>query len=249
MRKKLVNVLVLAVVAFLALNLLTARKNETTEIYSFDPSTTTSGAFTVQIVGDAPFDKPVEQISNPNSGAPVGPATVSVKFPPISQRDKRQYTNDDEWKVWSPSSCSAAAMTSVLNGYGKDVRITDVLASFTEWGAITSNRGLHRYDVFSRMADKHGLKTVYSENKNIDDHLNTVMGYLRQGVPVILNVYDPKYFPGGHFVVGTGINSDGTILIMNSDPASGKSVYQNWPFEGLRSYFTRTPRSAAILPA
>lgn len=245
MRSKLLAVLFLAVLAFLALNFLAGQKsNDNFYIYE----SAGNGYFKAEIIG-SPFEIQPAGSSKPGGLVGLGTTTISVKFPAISQRDKNQYNSEEEWRTWSPSSCSAAAITSVLVGYGKNVRITDVLSYLKDWNAITARAGLHRYDVFSKMAELNGLRAVYSENKNLDSHLESVLGYLRQGYPVILNVYDPQYFPGGHFVVGTGINSDGTILIMNSDPASGKSVYQNWPLDGLKQYFTRTPRSAAILPA
>ena len=174
------------------------------------------------------------------SGKPV--------FPAIWQRDKTQYINDDEWKTWSPSACSAASLSSVLIGYGHPVRITDVLYQFRLENAIKSSVGLYKYDVFSNVASQYGLKVVYSEDKNLDAHFNSVLDFLRQGDPVILNVLDPVYFPDGHFIVATGLNPDGTVAIMNPDPTGGAQVNQNWTQDSLKLYFSRMKRSAAALP-
>ncbi|HEX2914694.1 MAG TPA: C39 family peptidase, partial [Chloroflexia bacterium] len=115
--------------------------------------------------------------------------------------------------------------------------------------AIKAGAGLYRYDVFTSIASKYGLKAVYSEDKNVDAHFNQVLSYLKQGEPVIMNVLDPTYFPAGHFVVATGINSDGTIAVMNPDPVGGKSVEQNWPQDALKLYFGRMARSAVFTKA
>ncbi len=192
------------------------------------------------------------QIIGPN-GPLVGPSFVtsgqSGKFPAISQRDKSQYADEAEWRTWAGSACSAAALTSVLSGYGKGVRITEVLAYLRQQNAIGSNSGLYKYDVFSSIAAKYGLKAVYSEDKDLEGHFAQITKFLQQGVPVVVNVRDPNYFPNGHFVVATGFNADGTVAIVNPDPASGKSVGQNWPVDSLKLYFGRSLRSAAYLPA
>lgn len=183
---------------------------------------------------------------------PPGPATATQgqpgKFPAVWQRDKNQYADETEWRTWAASACSAASMASVLNGYGKSVKVTDVLALMQQQNAISPSAGLFKYDVLQTIPAKYGLKVVYSEDKNLDNHFAQVTNYLKQGYPVILNVRDPAYFPNGHFVVATGLNSDGTLAVMNPDPASGKTVNQNWPLDGAKLYFGRSLRSAAILP-
>lgn len=193
------------------------------------------------------------------TGTPVAAAPISTTpatedapakpvFPPVWQRDKTQYASDAEWKTWANSSCSAASLTSVLVGYGHQVKISDVLNQFEAQNAIKSSVGLYKYNVFSTVASEYGLKVAYSEDKNLDAHFNRVMDYLRRGVPVIVNVLDATYFPSGHFVVATGLNADGTVAIMNPDPADDKGPNQNWTQSSLKLYFSRMTRSAAILP-
>ncbi len=175
--------------------------------------------------------------------------TVSkLVFPAVWQRDKTQYASEDEWKTWAASACSAAALSSVLTGYGHPVKISDVLNQFEQQNAIKSSVGLYKYNVFNTVASKYGLKVAYSEDKNLDSHFGRVLDYLKQGYPVILNVLDPTYFPGGHFIVATGLNPDNTVAIMNPDPTGGKQVNQFWTQDSLKLYFSRMTRSAAILP-
>lgn len=183
--------------------------------------------------------------------APLQTASAVIRklvFPAVWQRDKAQYASEDEWKTWAGSACSAAALTSVLNGYGHPVKISDVLSQFEQQGAIKSTVGLYKYNVFGTVASQYGLKVAYSEDKNLEAHFGRVLDYLRQGYPVILNVLDATYFPSGHFIVATGLNPDNTVAIMNPDPTGGSQVNQNWPVDGLKLYFSRMNRSAAILP-
>jgi hypothetical protein len=197
-------------------------------------------------------DNPVITAQIAGSPPPPGPASASAgqlgRFPVIWQRDKNQYASEAEWRTWAASSCSAASLTSVLSGYGNNVRVSDVLALMQQQNAISSSGGLFDYSVFTTIPAKYGLKAIYSEDKNLDSHFERVLGYLRQGYPVVLNVRDPSFFPNGHFVLATAINQDGTIAIMNPDPAPGKTVNQNWPLDGTKLYFGRSLRSAAILP-
>jgi hypothetical protein len=178
----------------------------------------------------------------------AGAAVRKLVFPGVWQRDKSQYATEEQWKTWAASACSAAALSSVLSGYGHPVRITDVLTRFEQQNAIKSTVGLYKYNVFSTVASEYGLKVAYSENKNLDAHFEQVLSYLKQGYPVILNVLDATYFPSGHFIVATGLNPDNTVAVMNPDPAGSNQVNQNWPLDGLKLYFSRMTRSAAILP-
>jgi hypothetical protein len=191
-----------------------------------------------------PNATPVAPTAIPETAAASGKPV----FPAIWQRDKAQYNSDAEWKTWSPSACSAAALSSVLIGYGHPVRITDVLYQFQQEKAIKSSVGLFKYDVFNNVASQFGLKVIYSEDKDLEAHFGRVLDFLKQGYPVILNVLDPVYFPDGHFIVATGLNPDGTVAIMNPDPTGGSQVNQNWTQDSLKLYFSRMKRSAAVLP-
>ncbi len=240
MRDKMIAVGVLALLLFgVLMVVLGGHKSESSGWFASGES---GGAFQAQVVG-----------GNSSGGGPI--ATIGARagqlahFPAISQRDRQQYASDAEWQTWAASACSAAAMSSVLNGYGVPVRITDVLAQMQQMDAIKAGAGLYRYEAFNSIAAKYNLKTVYSEEKDVDSHFDHIIGYLRQGYPVILNILDSNFFPNGHFIVATGINPDGTIAIINPDPTRDKSVNQNWPVEGLKLYFSRMTRSAAILPA
>lgn len=246
MRHKLLVVGVLALAFFVILNFLLAPKKEP-DIRVSTAKTSQNQLAVVDFVGVATAAP--EPTATPAAPLQTAGATGrKLVFPAVWQRDKTQYASEDEWKTWAPSACSAAALSSVLTGYGHPVKITDVLTQFEQQNAIKSTVGLYKYNVFSTVAGQYGLKVAYSEDKNLEVHFGQVLNYLKQGYPVILNVLDPTYFPAGHFIVATGLNPDNTVAIMNPDPTGGRPVNQNWPVDDLKLYFSRMNRSAAILP-
>lgn len=184
------------------------------------------------------------------AGNTTNPSTGTIlSFPAISQRDKSQYNSDAEWREWAASACSAAAMTSVLNGFGKQVKVSDVLAMMREQNSISSSGGLYRYGVFSSIGGKYGLKVQYSEDKDVNRHFDKIMAALAQGSPVIVNIQDATFFPNGHFIVAVRSNPDGTVSVLNPDPERGKPVSQEWPRDTLKTYFSRSLRSAIFTAA
>ena len=242
MRDKLIIVGGIALVFLVVMFVVVGHKDRATDSFALLSSGGEGSTIAVQVVGG-------ESVQQAASAGSLAGTSVRSHFPAISQRDKSQYASEQEWQTWAASACSAAALSSVLNGYGKQVRITDVLSFMQQQDAIKAGAGLYRYDVIGTLAARYNLRAVYSEDKNLDAHFDQVLGYLKQGYPVILNVLDSTFFPNGHFIVATGINQDGSIAILNPDPTGDKSVNQNWPVEGLKLYFSRMERSAAILPA
>ncbi|MEI6043411.1 MAG: C39 family peptidase [Chloroflexota bacterium] len=190
-------------------------------------SSNLGGGINAQIIGS----------TNPVTG-------VSLTFPAISQRDKRQYSSEAEWKEWSPSACAPAVMVSVLNGYGKQVKISEVLGLMRDQGAISTSQGLFKYGVFSSIASKYGLRTDYSESKDLNRHFDSVIAAVQKGSPVIMNIQDATYFPNGHFIVAVRVNLNETVSVINPDPERGKSVALEWPTATLKTYFSRSLRSA-----
>jgi hypothetical protein len=244
-REKLLMLGALVLALFVFLNFLLAPK-KSPDIWVSQAKASQHQMAAVDFVGVATAAP--EPTAAPAPFQTAGAVARKLIFPAVWQRDKAQYTSENEWKTWAGSACSAAALASVLSGYGHPVKISDVLAQFEQQNAIKSTVGLYKYNVFGTVARQYGLKVAYSEDKNLEAHFGQVLNYLRQGYPVILNVLDATYFPSGHFIVATGLNPDNTVAIMNPDPTGGNQVNQNWPVDGLKLYFSRMNRSAAILP-
>ena len=121
MRNKLIVVGVIALAIFVSLSLLS--KNTTrskTNWFIQSASVGQPGMINAQIVGSNGDNTTTS--TNVNKAVAMGGSftkTVArVNLPAISQRDKSQYANDDEWRTWAPSACSAASIAAVLNGYG-----------------------------------------------------------------------------------------------------------------------------------
>lgn len=169
-----------------------------------------------------------------------------LTLPAFSQRDRQQYLDDAEYNLWSASACSATATAALLNGLGKQVRTSDVLAIMRENNAISPDRGLYDYSVFKKIGDRFNLRTDYREGGDLNSHFNSIISNLKSGTPVIINVIDAQFFPNGHFIAAFRYNSDDTVSVVNPDPLPGRPVIQNWTVDALKTYFSRSPRSAAF---
>ena len=117
----------------------------------------------------------------------------------ISQLDPQQYRSNAEYTTWAYSTCSTAAMTEVLNSYGRHLRITDVLAVESSIGAITPQVGLVADDGIARTAARFGFHTQWGYQYSLDQ----VIDLANQGTPVIVG-FPPERYPGGHLLVVTG---------------------------------------------
>ena len=191
----------------------------------------------------------------------------------ISQRDRTQYDSPDQYIGNAGSSCSATAAAMVLTGYGKNVRIADVLKLMQANGALR-NTGLSA-ETFGVLRDTvptaFGLKGSANANANIDGHLGDIKSWLAQNRAVMADVYDPTFFPGGHWIVLTGFApqsglpatdhglaidatsaawQEGGLYVLNPDPdtRNGRVVEQLWPVSGFKSYFRDTHLSLVYSP-
>jgi ABC-type bacteriocin/lantibiotic exporter with double-glycine peptidase domain len=117
----------------------------------------------------------------------------------ISQLDPQQYRSTAEYTTWASSTCSTAAMTEVMNYYGRHLRITDVLAVESNMEAITPQLGLLADDGIARTVARFGFRTQWGYQYSLDQ----VIDLANQGTPVIVG-FPPERYPGGHLVVVTG---------------------------------------------
>src|SRR5258708_19773524 len=92
-------------------------------------------------------------------------------------------------------------MTEVLDYYGRQYRITDVLAVEARMGAITPQQGLLEDPGIARTVAAFGFQTAWGYQFSLDQIIDTAHG----GTPVIV-AFPPQRYPGGHLVVVTGGN-------------------------------------------
>lgn len=140
--------------------------------------------------------------------APRGHA--SQRLVRLSQLDRSQYATGDEYNTWAYSACSAAAMTEVLDAYGFNLRIHDVLQVESRLGYITPQAGLTADQGIAVTMHQFGVSTTWGEQWT----LAQVLGAANAGTPVIVS-WPPSRYPGGHLVVVLGGNTT-TVEIADS---------------------------------
>src|SRR3712207_3265039 len=154
MRNKLLVVLFLAVAVFVVLNLLSSRNSSEGGIWL--PGSSQGQVVSAQVVDSNGAPVTVVSSNNGGGGGAIRAASGGGgRFPAVWQRDKAQYSTEAEWRTWAASACSAAALTSVLNGYGNSLKVTNVLEYLQQQNAIKAGAGLFRYDVFNSIANKY----------------------------------------------------------------------------------------------
>ena len=117
----------------------------------------------------------------------------------IDQTDPGQYASQQDYQTWSPSTCSAASMTEVINSYGHHYKLADILKVEAGLGEITPESGLLSPNGIDKTVSQFGFQTRWLQNPSLDDLINTA----NSGTPVIIN-FPPSRWAGGHFLVATG---------------------------------------------
>jgi predicted double-glycine peptidase len=128
----------------------------------------------------------------------------------ISQLDPRQYASTQEFDTWAYSTCSTAAMTEVMNYYGRHYRITDVLRVERQLAEITPALGLLEDAGIARTVARFGFETSWGYSRTLDQ----IVALAHQGTPVIV-AFPPSRYPGGHVLVVTGGN-DRAVYVADS---------------------------------
>jgi hypothetical protein len=128
----------------------------------------------------------------------------------IGQLDPAQYTSSQEYNLWAYSTCSTAAMTEVMDAYGRHYRVTDVLQVEARIGEITPQLGLLEEVGIARTVAYFGFKTTWGHNLTLDQ----VIAIANQGKPVIVG-FPPDRYDGGHLIVVIGGNGS-EVLVADS---------------------------------
>jgi hypothetical protein len=129
----------------------------------------------------------------------------------ISQLDPSQYDSTAEYDIWAYSACSAAAMTAVLNAYGRHYRIHDVLVVEAKRGDITPQLGLVSPGGVADTVAQFGFQTPSWGNTL---SLEQIIASANAGTPVIVG-FPPDRYAGGHILIVTGGNS-ATVFVADS---------------------------------
>ena len=136
----------------------------------------------------------------------------------ISQLDPAQYNSQQDYNTWWPSACSAASMTEIINSYGHNYRIADILKAETGVNEITPDAGLLEPYGLDKTLARFNFTTHWLSNPlalpahpSVDDLVNTA----NSGTPVIIN-FPPSRWAGGHLLVALGGNKNYVYLADSS---------------------------------
>lgn len=152
-----------------------------------------------------------------------GNTTVNVSraLVRINQTSIDQYSSQQEHDTWSPSACSAASLTEVINAYRHNYKITDILKIESGIRAITPSQGLLYPEGIDQTATEFGFSTQTLHNPTLDQ----VLTIANSGRPVIVN-FPPATWSGGHFLVVLGESTiDGTSYVHLADSSTLNMQY------------------------
>lgn len=118
----------------------------------------------------------------------------------INQLDPAQYYPAfQDYSLWSPSTCSSAAMTEVINYYGHHYKLGDILKVEAGLYEITPDVGLIEPQGIDRTVAVFGFQTRWLKTGT----LNQVLTVANGGHPVIIG-FPPETWAGGHLLVVIG---------------------------------------------
>jgi hypothetical protein len=133
--------------------------------------------------------------------SPFPKPTASQKIARVNQLDPAQYRSSGEYNTWAYSTCSAAAMTEVINAYGHGYRLTDILKVENAKKQITPELGLlYGTSSIASTVSAFGFNAVALDHPSLEG----ILAAANAGTPVIVGFRDPRDFPTGHILVVRG---------------------------------------------
>lgn len=137
----------------------------------------------------------------------------------ISQLDPRYSSMKFGNFTVGEKGCAPAVAAMVANRFGKKLSMEDAISASTPY---QNNNGTSA-DYFKTVLNSRGINTSYLQGGNVSEQ---IIQRLNNGEQVILLGQDPNnqskdaspFGPNGHYVVATGIDQNGNIII--NDPES-----------------------------
>ena len=118
------------------------------------------------------------------------------------------------------SGCGPSSMAMVLKSYGVNVTPKETAEWSLNNGYRVEGQGTS-WDFFKAIGDQNGLQTTQFTD------IATAKQNLENNIPVIGSMKPGDFTKGGHFLVFSGINKDGTIVTVN-DPGSSARTEKTW---------------------
>lgn len=168
-------------------------------------------------------------------GVFIDGSSLSSEIPLFIQWDKRwgtiPYGNSG---TIASSGCGPTAMAMVLTGLKGNIvgidRNNDGIVDPSEAAAYSIANGFRvegqgtAWGFFSNIGSKAGLKVAQVSPSNYTQ----ILDHLLKGNPVIASMGPSTFTKGGHFIVLTGVDTNGKITV--KDPNSEIKSNQSWDF-------------------
>lgn len=133
----------------------------------------------------------------PVAHSQVETSTASARTQRIAYHTADQYDTEYQRTIWGPSACSGIVLVVVMNAYGTDVRVVDVIQKELDLGVWSVELGLLREEGLAMTANQFGYSTDASRTRSLQE----IITIANQGRPVIVSIRDTAHFPTGHFIV------------------------------------------------
>lgn len=150
---------------------------------------------------------------------PQGFSGASKALKRLAQMDPGQYSSVQQYHTWAPSACSTTAMTEVINAYGYNYHISDILQAQISQSAISPELGLLKLDGIDHTVAQFGFSTAQLSKAPLD----SLISVANSGWPIIVDFPPSGDWPTGHFLVVIGGDSD-TVVLADSSPSNLTAV-------------------------
>lgn len=200
-------------VLFLALVLILSALPRYTAVSTHEATWSQS---TFRMPGTKPATTAVAQMAPVTPiAAPTGQSiNASQTLARIFQLDAPQYASTSDETTWGMSACSTAAITEVINAYGFQYRVADILHVQAQIGAITPDEGLTSDAGIEATAARFGFTTSWGHQLSLDQVIATA----NSGHPVIVAFPPGAAAPWmtGHILVVRGGNASHVEIVDSS---------------------------------
>jgi predicted double-glycine peptidase len=173
----------------------------------------TNAVFLTENWPDAAIAAPSSANNNGSGVAQTFPGIIgaSKALKRIDQLDPAQYYTLQDYKTWAYSTCSAASMTEIINAYGHNYRIADILKVEAGLNEITPALGLVEAHGIDRTVARFGFQTYWPPSPSLDE----IIQIANSGRPVMVG-FPPARWSGGHLLVVIGGNSNSVYVADSS---------------------------------
>ena len=156
-----------------------------------------------------------------NIQIPQGVSEASKALKRLAQMDSSQYESEQQYDTWAPSACSTTAMTEVINAYGHNYRISDILQVEISQSAISPELGLLKLEGIDHTVAQFGFSTAQLSRAPLD----SVISVANSGWPIIVDFPPSGDWPTGHFLVVVGGDSN-SVFLADSSPHDFTAISQ-----------------------